>query len=242
MKDYAAPPRKAPMVVADHTELSALEKWSIDVVGPLPATATGERYILVAEDRFTKWPEVREPDKAAREPEAGDRGTRDQRIGGREIRNHRSRDQGSTDRRSRDQGSEIDGPGIGDREIRDRRIGGREIRIGDRDREIGDREIGDREIGDREIGDREIGDREIGDREIEDRFTVIRQEARNQMGRVARETKTRYDRTHNVRESGFKPGMLVMLKNPSPTKMQPRWFGPFRILEILENNNVSLGG
>ncbi len=35
------------------------ERWSIDIVRPLPITREGNRYIIVAMDYFSKWPEAR---------------------------------------------------------------------------------------------------------------------------------------------------------------------------------------
>ena len=35
------------------------ERWGIDIVGPLPQTEDGNRYIVVAMDYFTRWPEAR---------------------------------------------------------------------------------------------------------------------------------------------------------------------------------------
>src|SRR5688572_16862818 len=35
------------------------ERWGIDIVGPLLATETGNRYIIVAMDYFTRWPEAK---------------------------------------------------------------------------------------------------------------------------------------------------------------------------------------
>jgi transposase InsO family protein len=40
------------------------ERWGIDIVGPLPITERGNRYIVVAMDYFSRWPEAR-PLKAA---------------------------------------------------------------------------------------------------------------------------------------------------------------------------------
>ncbi len=35
------------------------ERWGIDIVGPLPITREGNRYIVIAMDYFTKWSEAR---------------------------------------------------------------------------------------------------------------------------------------------------------------------------------------
>ena len=35
------------------------ERWGIDIVGPLPITREGNRYIVVAIDYFSRWPEAR---------------------------------------------------------------------------------------------------------------------------------------------------------------------------------------
>src|SRR6266540_7060134 len=40
------------------------ERWDIDIVGSLPITRKGNRYIVVVMDYFSRWPEVR-PLKAA---------------------------------------------------------------------------------------------------------------------------------------------------------------------------------
>ena len=40
------------------------ERWGIDVVGPLIPTEQGNRYIIVAMEYFTRWPEAR-PTKTA---------------------------------------------------------------------------------------------------------------------------------------------------------------------------------
>src|SRR6266498_2834059 len=40
------------------------ERWGIDIVGLLPITREGNRYIVVAMDYFSRWPEAR-PLKAA---------------------------------------------------------------------------------------------------------------------------------------------------------------------------------
>ena len=38
---------------------SPFDHWGIDLVGPLPSTAKRNRYIIVATDYFTRWPEAR---------------------------------------------------------------------------------------------------------------------------------------------------------------------------------------
>ena len=48
--------RKAPLQV--YNVGAPLERVAVDVVGPLPATHRGNRYIVVAMDYFTKWPEA----------------------------------------------------------------------------------------------------------------------------------------------------------------------------------------
>ena len=35
------------------------QRWGIDIVGPLPQTEEGYRYIVVAMDYFTRWPEAK---------------------------------------------------------------------------------------------------------------------------------------------------------------------------------------
>ena len=35
-----------------------MELWAMDVLGPLPMTARGKKYILVMSDHFTKWVEA----------------------------------------------------------------------------------------------------------------------------------------------------------------------------------------
>jgi transposase InsO family protein len=40
------------------------ERWGVDIVGPLPVTERGNKYIVVAMDYFSRWPEAR-PLKAA---------------------------------------------------------------------------------------------------------------------------------------------------------------------------------
>ena len=47
---------KAPLQV--YNVEAPLERMAVDVVGPLPATCQGNRYIMVAMDYFTKWPDA----------------------------------------------------------------------------------------------------------------------------------------------------------------------------------------
>src|SRR3990170_5734836 len=39
--------------------VDVFERWGIDIVGPLPITERGNRYIVVAMDYFTRWPEAK---------------------------------------------------------------------------------------------------------------------------------------------------------------------------------------
>jgi Integrase core domain. len=58
-KDFLPAPPTAPMVMVDYSRLEPMEKVAIDVVGPLPCANTGERYLLVFLDCFTKWTEAK---------------------------------------------------------------------------------------------------------------------------------------------------------------------------------------
>lgn len=46
---------KLPMVKVNANELLPFEKIGIDILGPLPTTDNGNKYILVLQDYFTKW-------------------------------------------------------------------------------------------------------------------------------------------------------------------------------------------
>ena len=35
-----------------------MERIAVDVLGPLPETTRGNKYLLIAMDYFTKWPEI----------------------------------------------------------------------------------------------------------------------------------------------------------------------------------------
>ena len=35
-----------------------MERIAVDVLGPLPETRRGNKYLLIAMDYFTKWPEI----------------------------------------------------------------------------------------------------------------------------------------------------------------------------------------
>ena len=40
------------------TSFGPFEKWRIDVIGPLPQTATGKECIIVGADHMTRWAEI----------------------------------------------------------------------------------------------------------------------------------------------------------------------------------------
>src|SRR6266542_184940 len=39
--------------------IDIFERWGVDIIGPLPITREGNRYIVVAMDYFSRWPEAR---------------------------------------------------------------------------------------------------------------------------------------------------------------------------------------
>src|SRR6266540_315631 len=39
--------------------MDIFERWEIDIVGPLPQTEDGYRYVVVAMDYFSRWPKAR---------------------------------------------------------------------------------------------------------------------------------------------------------------------------------------
>ena len=58
MKGKKGPKRqgRAPMELYQVGAL--MERVAVDIAGPLPVTASGNKYICVAMDYFTKWPEA----------------------------------------------------------------------------------------------------------------------------------------------------------------------------------------
>lgn len=52
------PARKARSKLQKYQVGRPMERWAIDVMGPLPETDSGNKYVLVMMDYFTKWPEV----------------------------------------------------------------------------------------------------------------------------------------------------------------------------------------
>jgi hypothetical protein len=56
-KDHPAPNR-APLVPIDTANLDVWETCGLDILGPLPVTESGSKYILVLQDYYSKWPEA----------------------------------------------------------------------------------------------------------------------------------------------------------------------------------------
>jgi hypothetical protein len=54
-KDFLPQPAPAPMVEVDSSCLDVMEKISVDVMGPFPEAESGEKYIVVSYDYFSKW-------------------------------------------------------------------------------------------------------------------------------------------------------------------------------------------
>ena len=52
------PPKKSRSPLIVEQSGYPMERVAIDIIGPLPKTNNGNRYILVAVDYFTRWPEA----------------------------------------------------------------------------------------------------------------------------------------------------------------------------------------
>ena len=44
--------------MAQYNVASPMERLAVDVMGPLPVTESGNKYLLIAMDYFSKWPEA----------------------------------------------------------------------------------------------------------------------------------------------------------------------------------------
>ena len=56
-KDNRAP-NNAPLVPIETSALNPFQKVGMDILGPLPETDDGHKYLIVLQDYFTKWPEA----------------------------------------------------------------------------------------------------------------------------------------------------------------------------------------
>ncbi len=56
-KDNKSPNNATLLPISTHN-LEPFEKVAIDILGPLPVTIDGSKYLLVLQDYFTKWPEA----------------------------------------------------------------------------------------------------------------------------------------------------------------------------------------
>ena len=67
-KDLVPVPRPAPMIAHEDHTLRVLEKWSIDVMGPLPESSKGNKYLFVLLDQFSKWVEAKPVPRIGADP------------------------------------------------------------------------------------------------------------------------------------------------------------------------------
>ena len=56
-KDNKAP-NNAPLTPIDTSMLEPFQKVGMDILGPLPESHDGFKYVLILQDYFTKWPEA----------------------------------------------------------------------------------------------------------------------------------------------------------------------------------------
>jgi len=57
LSQHSAPP-KAEMKSTVSEVTRPFERWHFDIIGPLPASSCGNKYVFVAQDAFSKWPEA----------------------------------------------------------------------------------------------------------------------------------------------------------------------------------------
>lgn len=76
-----------------------------------------------------------------------------------------------------------------------------------------------------------------------DKLKIIRQTAKEQLIKTKHSSKNHYDKTHN-REYAFSENQLVLLKDnlskAQNKKLNPEFKGPFKIIQIHNNNTATL--
>lgn len=53
-----APPNSAPLVPINTSNLEPFQMVGMDILGPFPTAVNGEKYLVIMQDYFTKWPEA----------------------------------------------------------------------------------------------------------------------------------------------------------------------------------------
>lgn len=71
------------------------------------------------------------------------------------------------------------------------------------------------------------------------RLTKIQKLAHDNLIKAKEKSKEYYDKKLNIQE--FRIGTNVFLeKGPKPNKLENRYTGPYRVLQVLSNNNVKI--
>lgn len=75
-------------------------------------------------------------------------------------------------------------------------------------------------------------------KEAKFRLEVAHKRAQTLLNRHKLRQKSNYDR--NVTDDKFSVGDMVLLKNETAHKIDPKYKGPYKIIDILKNNNIKI--